>query len=358
MKEKIERILREAPGLKGREIAKAIGEDRHAVNSFLHKNRESFTQDENYCWYNNGVSELRIELDHHQWVNCSSFENSLLVAESPLDSDAESILFIVPEKCHVLLDAASRLLALCNQLVDACKAVTIDFNDCKSTLGYFDRIGFLKHLDARVVVLPERPSVSRADTFRGNSDTVVEFGSVNPEQSNKTLINQLVDRFVFHSRDDFEGAAFTVFGELINNIKDHSESRLHGFAALQKYEGRRPHIQTVVSDSGLGIATTLKPSIEAYHPNLYRFNERDDYDIKIVTAVMTEGEISRFGAGRGLGFKSSREQAMKFDANLSVRQENFSLDLVYDNGELVEINTHTDLATILGTHLCFDFYVD
>ena len=73
---------------------------------------------------------------------------------------------------------------------------------------------------------------------------------------------------------------------------------------------------------------------------------------------MTEGEISRFGAGRGLGFKSSREQAMKFDADLSVRQENFSLDLVYKNGKLVEINTHTDLATILGTHLCFDFYID
>ncbi len=319
MRQKIKEILRDTPNVKAKDIAKRLGMDKKAINSILYANDEIFMCDENYCWSLTNPSHLRIELPQNEWVSCTSFEESLLDQGSPLESGAESIEFVVPEKCCVLLDAASRFLALCNQLADVGKRVKIDFSDCISTLGYFDRIGFLKHLDAHVEVLPDRPTVSRADVYKGYSDTVVEFGSVDPAQSNKALINQLVDCFVAQASDDYEGATSTVFGELINNIKDHSESRLQGFAALQKYGGRRPHIQTVVSDSGLGIAATLRPSIAAHHPSLFRYSNQDDYDIKIVTAVMTKGEISRFGAGRGLGFKSSREQAMKFDAILSVR---------------------------------------
>jgi len=92
----------------------------------------------------------------------------------------------------------------------------------------------------------------------------------------------------------------------IGNVSEHSETPLQGFTALQKYGGRRKHIQTVVSDSGLGIAVTLKPSLMAHYPSLYKLHNSDDFDLQLVTAVSTEGEISRFGSGRGLGFKSSR----------------------------------------------------
>lgn len=78
----------------------------------------------------------------------------------------------------------------------------------------------------------------------------------------------------------------------------------------------------------------------------------------IVENVMTKGEISRHGAGRGLGFKSSREQSIKFDAKLSIRQENFSLRLEYKNGGLVNIDKQLGLVTLRGTHLCFDFFID
>lgn len=39
-------------------------------------------------------------------------------------------------------------------------------------------------------------------------------------------------------------------------------ARFPGFAALQLYKGKRRHIQTVISDSGLGIATTLKRNLK------------------------------------------------------------------------------------------------
>lgn len=360
MKQAIEQLLRETPGLKGKEIAKKIGKDKKAVNSFLYAHKDDFVQDNNYCWSLIKPTELEIEFEANQWVDCSSFEDSLSKAGSPLDLECTSITFMVPENCKILLDAAARFLALCNQLSHAGKAVTINFNNCASTLSYFDRIGFIDHLDQHVIVLPKKPSVSGAAIYRGNNQAVVEFGAVNPNDANKELINQLTDCFVQQSDDCYETAASTVFGELIGNIQEHSESVIPGFSALQKYGGKRKHIQTVVSDSGLGIAATLKPSLFEHYPMLHKLHNSNDFDIQLVTAVLTKGEISRFGSssGRGLGFKSSREQAVKFDARLSVRQENFSLDLEYQNGDLVQIHKHENLVTIRGTHLCFDFFID
>lgn len=354
----IKELLRKSSSLKGREIAKRIGKDKKLVNSFLYLHSDDFIQDNEYGWSLSNLSELKIKFEANQWMDCSSFETSILKSDSPLETKCDSVVFVIPEKCNILLDAAARFLALCNQLVRARKLVTINFNNCRSTLGYFDRIGFLDHLHENVNVLPKRPALSKASIYKGNSKTVVEFGAVNPEKVNKELVNQLTDRFVQQSDSRYETAAFTVFSELIGNVSEHSETPLHGFAALQKYGGRRKHIQTVVSDSGLGIAATLKPSLMVHYPSLYKLCGCDDFDLQLVTAVLTKGEISRFGSGRGLGFKSSREHLVKFDARLSVRQESFSLDLEYKNGVIVHVNKQINLSTILGTHLCFDFFVD
>jgi hypothetical protein len=360
MKEKIIKLLREKPGLKGREIAKRIGADKKEVNSFLGKHLNEFVQDGDYCWSLTNSEEFKIEFEENKWVYRDSFENSLQKAGSPLDSDCTFVVFVIPEGCSILLDAAARLLALCNQLVWSKRNVTIDFSNCHSTLSYFDRIGFLDHLDDNIAVLPRRPEVSRLSTYKGNSNALVEFGAVDPRQIDKELINQLSDAFVQQSHSRYEAAASTVFGELIGNIKEHSDSPITGFAALQKYEGRRKHIQTVVSDSGLGIANTLRPTLEKYHPKLYKLYKdvNIESDVGLVIAAMTEGGISRFGEGRGMGFKCSRKQAMKFDAQLFVRQEHFCLDFTYKYGKLVEVEKRLNLPRILGTHICFDFFVD
>ena len=355
---KVKEILQAKPCIKGKEIAKIMSKDKKEINSFLHAHKDDFIQDNNFCWLLVKPKELKIEFEGNKWVDCNSFESSLGMFGSPLDSDQASIYFVVPEKCHILLDASARFLAICNQLVHIGKKVTIDFSDCKSTLSYFDRIGFLEHLHEEVSVLPKRPSVSKASIYKGNSEAVVEFGAVSPDQEEKELVNQLTNRFIQQSDSRYETAAFTMFSEFIRNVSEHSETPLHGFAALQKYEGRRKHIQTVVSDSGLGIAATLKPSLLKHYPDLHKLSNNYDFDVRLVTAVLTKGEISRFGSGRGLGFKSSREQAAKFDARLSVRQENFSLNLEYKDGEISSIDTKTDLPKILGTHICFDFFVD
>lgn len=358
MKYKIAQLLRTAPSLKGKEIARRIGESRSAVNSILHAHSNEFAQDDGFCWSLIHPTKLKIEFEENHWMDCASFESSLMEAGSPLDTESDVVIFVIPEKCNILLDAAARFLALCNQLAHAGRTVTIDFNDCNSTFSYFDRIGFIDHLDERVELFPQRPSRSKAHTYRGNSSTVVEFGGVDPGKEDKELINQLTNRFVQQSDSKYEAAASTVFGELIGNISEHSESQLEGFAALQKYGGKRSHIQTVISDGGKGIAATLRPSLEAHYPELHKIHSGGDIDIELVTAVLKKGEISRFGSGRGLGFKSSCKQAAKFDARFSVRQSNFSVSMAYVNGKLHDIQRRVELPTIHGTHICFDFFID
>ncbi|WP_321788116.1 hypothetical protein [Paraburkholderia sp. J94] len=50
MKEDVKRVLRLEQPLKGTEIARRIGHDRGAVNSFLDKNRDVFTQNAAFKW--------------------------------------------------------------------------------------------------------------------------------------------------------------------------------------------------------------------------------------------------------------------------------------------------------------------
>ena len=130
MRAKIEQVLREQPGLKGKEIANKIGAERKLVNSFLHKNTDHFSQNDNYCWFLSAPSELRVQFEQNQWMDCNSFERSLENNGSPLYFECNSVVFVVPQQCNILLDAAARFLALCNQLSYFNKAVTIDFNDC------------------------------------------------------------------------------------------------------------------------------------------------------------------------------------------------------------------------------------
>jgi hypothetical protein len=197
----------------------------------------------------------------------------------------------------------------------------------------------------------------------GKSENLVELGLVTPNEDQDAkdgLVIRLTNKFVALTNDKYKTAVSTMFAELTGNIQDHSETKLNGFAGLQKYGGINPHIQTIVSDSGVGIAATLRPSLKVHYKSLFEkyHSENVGNDIALVTEVMSKGLISRFGAGRGLGLKTSRDRALKFNARYSVRQESFSLDFIFTNEQLTKIKEKRGLANILGTHICFDFEID
>jgi len=360
MENKLKKYISSHSGEKARKIANSLKLDRAEVSRFLHDSPD-YEQDEDFCWClvaDNNVFEINLEAD--TWITASDFESCLINTGCALSSDTNEVKVIFPKGCSVMLDVSARLLALVNQLDYAGKSVALDFTQCAQTKGYFNRMGFFDHLREGVSVLPRRPKESGAVKYKGNNSALVEFGGINPGCRNKQLVGDLSDSFVEQSSEDYETASFTIFSELIGNISEHSESPLEGFAALQKYKGRKTHIQTVVSDSGLGIAQTLRPSLKGHYPDLYKkYNDQTiDNDIELVIQVLSKGEVSRYGKGRGLGFKSSREQSMKFNASYSVRQETFSLDFQFEEGKLKEVRRMTNLSKIQGTHICFDFYVD
>lgn len=359
MKEDIDRLLSCGALLTAKHIAKEIGVTRKEVNSFLHQNLETYEKDSEFRWHLIDPLHSTLVLPTG-WVTGDAFETIFQGAGDLLNGSCQIIDFVFSPKCKTMIDCIARLLALMNQLTHRGKRVTADFTEAGTTLTYLNRAGFFDLLDRGVTVLPRRPSVSGAKRYQGNSDNLVELDRVDPTGENNALIEQLTNKFVQQSTTGYRVAALTVFGELIGNVFEHSESPLAGFAGLQKYRGHRNHIQTVVSDSGMGIARTLRPALKEHYPALHKkFGAVSlESDIGLVEAAMSRGEISRFGDGRGLGFKSSREQAVKFNAEFSVRQQEFCLKFEYRDGELINVQRRSNLSNLMGTHICFDFFLD
>lgn len=364
----ITNILNKTPGLKGREIAKKLGLDKKTVNSFLSKNHDGLYQDENWNWHPiekaDNSEHHRLVLKSEPWVTATSFEFDLQNTGCFFQSNAENFIIEFPKNCKVLLVAGARIIAIANQLADLNKNITLDFSDCPKTKYYLNRLGFFDHLDNRVSVLPKRPLHSRAKEYKGNSKNLVEIAKIDLTDFDETIPEQLTAAFVHHASEDYYMAAFTIFSELIGNVQEHSETKLSGFAALQKYKGLRPHIQTVVSDNGTGISATLKENLKSHYPDIYKQYDLNDIDtdIFLVKEALTKGGLSKLGPspdlGRGLGLKRSQDYAIRFNAMIIVRQKTFELILEYENGSLVKIIPHINLPTIHGTQICFDFFLD
>ena len=136
----IECFLGKNPGSKAKDIAKDLGVGKGEVNSVLYKNPGTFAHDADRRW--SLASKLTFVLKEEAWVNSASFEDVLAAVGSPLDVACSGVEFVVPKGCKIMIDAAARILALCNQLIMLGKTVSIDFSACKATLTYFNRLGF------------------------------------------------------------------------------------------------------------------------------------------------------------------------------------------------------------------------
>ncbi len=361
MLDRILKVLQETPGIKAREIAKKLQLDKHDVNKFLHSHTESFQIDNNYCWINKNI-DLIIKFPPHCWVDCSLFESALEGVESPLESDANSVFIIIPKGCKLLLESIARLMALSNQLAYKNKEVTLDFTEQPATLSYVSRLGFFEHLDIKVNVLPSRPAVSRAQIYNQNSDSVVEFASIDPYSPDKSIPKRLKKVFVEIAGDKYDQDAYTVLSELFGNVMEHSKLPIPGFIGLQFYKKTSPpHIQTVISDSGDGILGTLKPIFPDKYPAQYQEikDSGEDIDLELLKRVFLNGRISRVDdPDRGLGLSSSSKVAQKYSAKILVRQANCEIGLNFKQGHLKPVNFKAGLPLIFGTHICFDFELD
>jgi len=360
MHEKIRNVLLSSPGIRGKEIAKKISADKHEVNSFLSHNKDFFQQDSNHGWTVKST-EIRVIFETG-WIDCSKFEAAFSKVESPIESKCNAIVFVISKGCYLLLEAIARLMAVCNQLAYLNKKVLLDFTLQPDTLSYIDRIGFFDHLNNIVQVLPQRPEISAAHVYRDNNDNMVELGVIDPNNLDNSIPERFKTVFVNLAGEEYENTAFTIIAELYGNVRDHSNSPILGFIGLQCYKnGRYPHIQTVISDSGMGILGTLLPILDSKYPLLAKELSTSVIDSKVLLLkkAFMQGDISRvYTKGRGLGLKRSAEAASKFNASILVRQENCEVRFFYKNGELTNFEYQIDMSLIRGTHICFDFQLD
>jgi len=251
---------------------------------------------------------------------------------------------------------AIRLLSLANQLVSTTRRVRLDFEEGETgTMGYLNRMGFFDHLAAEVEVSPARPAYSAAEIHRGGNRALVEIARINKDMRDEELPTRLTNALMrsCSSRPDaseLKGAAWTIFAELIDNIFAHSRTRLDGYAALQVYAGGN-RLSVAVSDSGLGIMETLRPSLRTEFPRLAGLSDTD-----LLVEVFRQG-LSRHGSDRGCGLKGSAAKAIKFEANLDVRLPNQRVLLTPARG-MYQPNRaycYEGLPLMWGTHITFTF---
>ena len=168
------------------------------------------------------------------WVESSQFEHALSRSGDPHASNIFEVTITLPIGCKMMIDASIRLLSLANQLALTGRRVRIDFVEgTDGTMGYLDRVGFFDHLAGDVEVSPTRPRYSAAEIYRGNNTGVVEIARINRAERDRTLPTRLTNALLAScaARSDaseLEGAAWTIFAELIDNIFSHSQTPLDG----------------------------------------------------------------------------------------------------------------------------------
>ena len=360
MRIKLLTFLNRRPGTKAKDIATHLGEDKSDVNQVLYAHKDKFVCDNDFKWSVICPEKLRIEFPGDSWLKARDFESVLSSDCTPWHDNCDDVTFVFKKDCRMLLGALARLLALCNQLNEAGKKVTLDFKECTDTLNYFDRIQFFEILAPSISVLPRRPRERRGLLFSGNNDGVIELRSINPAAPNNEIPRLLERSFVNCANESYSTVALTVIGEPFRNVLEHSGSNLPGFAGLQAYKNRT-RIQVVISDNGLGIVGTLAPIVRTRYPEISaRIAESNEqFGVALLKEVFSTGQLSQVEEdGRGTGLKSSGDLAQKYRARISVRQSDFELRIFHEpDGSRLYYN-YQNLVRIDGTHIGFDFILD
>ncbi|MCG7566602.1 ATP-binding protein [Pseudoalteromonas sp. CnMc7-15] len=360
MEKVLDEYLKKYPGRRAKRIAKDLELDKTKVNKYLH-GEEKYIQDPKFGWHVINHSYVVLEL-RNTWVTANSFEKSLEKCGCPFRESIKGVLIVFPEECAVMLDAGARILYLANCLALEGKLVELRFCETGKAFSYLDRAGFFIHLRKSIAVTPTKPETSMADVCRGNAASLLELDSINVEDFDESIPDALTSKFVALSRKEFEGAAYNVFSELCNNVVEHSSSELDGIAGLQLYgaNSSRPHIQIVISDAGLGIASTLRPALEKSKD--LGFDVSNYSDAELIAKAFSDGGLSRLNQtpddGRGLGLLKSSKGMREHGATLNIRQESMSVTLRLESGSISISKEVSNLPKLPGTHICFDFELD
>jgi hypothetical protein len=308
------------------------------------------------------MGQISIELSG-KWISSEGLENHLNLVKDTTFQDCTDLLITVPNGGNLMVDAGVRLLSYLNQLHKSGKKVCLNFEDGKDgAFGYMDRIGFFDHLEDGITTIPERPNISSADIFRGNNSGVLEIIPIDPINSPRdsflptTLANKLLSNILDEEiRASFDTPCYTFFAELVENIYLHSQTELKGFIAFQVYK-KGTSVKVAVSDSGIGLLTSLRTKIEDHYPQY-----KDADDAKLIELMFSEG-LSKDGVDKGCGLKTCAKHALKFHATLDVRLPHSRFHLTPMDSKIFGYEAQGSITKttldFAGTHITLDMRLD
>ncbi len=300
----------------------------------------------------------RVVLLSNGWATGNEFEQAFrqTYKTNPTSlENSESFLFRFPPSCKIMVDAAVRLLSFANQSVARGQQVTLLFEgQSHKAMNYLNRANFFSLLAEQVRVHPHRPDGSEVKRYQGQNRGLVEFRSIHPlhNQQDDDIPKQLAQalEIAMGKRPDaehFGHTAYTTFAELVNNIYGHSQTVLNGSAALQVYQ-QGGRVLVVVSDSGVGLLTTLRPKL------LSSTSLNDTETLR----QLFQGTLSWQHGGAGQGLEECGRKALKLTGSVTIRLETCSVHLTSSDNRSLRASYQEHLVPLAGTHICFSFPLD
>lgn len=299
-----------------------------------------------------------------RWLSPEQFE--ALVSKHRFEEHLRrggTVVFSFPERAGVPAGLGLWLLSFLNQLAALGRGrIHLEFESKATLFSYLDRSGFLQLLSDRISTDPQRPVISGADAHRGQTQGLVEIAALRPGTTGadrQDIVRKVVDSLVdfYPSGEEktrrLRNHAFTVLGELVDNVFSHSRTLLPGYVSLQAYDKTRsPRIQLGVSDSGIGIPASIRETLDA------KVVGRSDADL--VIQAFKDG-LSRHGsnAGRGCGLPQCAALAAKYGSTLFVRTPSAQIVLHPATEQLPYHNARVQQAVgpLAGTHIYLEFRV-
>lgn len=274
------------------------------------------------------------------------------------------IIRIPPSSC-IMVCAAIKLLSLLNLLSCKSSYMAIEFEGKNNaSIGYLQRMNFFQNLQPTVKVLSESINIDKPSAYYGKNNSLVEIEKVSsishdenlPTRLCKTILNHnIVDKNLEDGiKNTLQTAIENMFDELTDNIVNHSESNLTGFATCQIYKPKGDPVAHIsVCDSGKGILNTLRPTLSQNYPEHVNLN-----DDELILEMFKHG-VSRHGDDDGgSGLPSCAKQALKFNASVHIRTNKSYIELIPDGKNTHKIkrsNKVTDLLYLEGTQITFEF---
>ncbi len=292
------------------------------------------------------------------WIDQRKFEIALQQCGNILVDVPDLVVIKFTADCKLLIDVAIRLLSFCNQIMAAGGRLCLDFDPgAYSSIGYLSRMGFFDGLSAKAVVKPTRPRQSGAQRFKGGNSGLVEIERFNsttkPEQNLVPRLANAVTTACAGRSDvkEIGNMIFNIFGTLIDNVYEHSQTDLDAYAALQTYKNGN-QLTLSVSDSGIGIIGSLKPALVAQQSEYGALS-----DVELLVEIFRQGLTSKPDDKRGLGLKGSARAAIQFQADMDVRLPNQRIVLKPSEGHYTPVMAFSQdhLPLLKGTHISFSF---